>query len=183
MRFRRTSNLGLALRVVVSVKQAMSSIMHAARWLPSAGLVVLHVAAGGVLGAQSQSVAGGAPEGLAALQGYIVDSLHNRSLAGATVTIDGTPRTTVTAANGHYRIDSVPPGVRRVFFSHPVLDTVGIRMATRPLSFVAGEMTTIDLAIPSSGQIVSLLCPAAVLRARGCRCKECVRCQFANAPC
>jgi hypothetical protein len=167
VRFRRTSKVGLALRTVVSVKRAMSSIMHAARWLPGVGLAVLHVAAGGVLGAQRPSGAGGVPEELAALQGYVVDSLHNRPLVGARVTIDGTSRATVTTANGHYRIDSVPPGIRRVFFSHPVLDTVGIRMATRPLSFVGGEMTTIDLAVPSSGQIVSLLCPAAVLRARG----------------
>jgi hypothetical protein len=93
--------------------------------------------------------------------------VHNQALAGATVTIDGTARTTLTTAKGRYLIDSIPPGSHRLLLSHPVLDTIGMTLGTRPLTFAAGQMTTLDLAIPSSGQIVSLLCPAAVLRMRG----------------
>jgi hypothetical protein len=136
-------------------------------WMAFVGFAVLCAATSEALDAQNPPRAGNPAGGVAAVQGYVVDSLHNQPLAGATVSVYGTARTTVTTPDGRYLIDSVPPGNHRVLLLHPMLDTIGITVVTRVLSFVAGQMTTIDLAIPSSGQIVSLLCPAAMLRTRG----------------
>jgi hypothetical protein len=136
-------------------------------WMAFVRFAVLCVATSGALDAQNPPGAGNPAGGLAAVQGYVVDSLHNKPLAGATVTVYGTSRTTVTTPEGRYLIDSVPSGNHRVLLLHPMLDTIGITVVTRVLSFVACQMTTIDLAIPSSSQIVSLLCPAAMLRTRG----------------
>jgi hypothetical protein len=136
-------------------------------WMTFVRFAVVWVSTSGALEAQNPPGAGTPPGGVAAVQGYVVDSLHNKPLAGATVTVYGTSRSTVTTSNGRYLIDSVPPGSHRVLLLHPILDTIGITVVTRVLSFVAGQMTTIDLAIPSSSQIVSLLCPAAMLRTRG----------------
>jgi hypothetical protein len=149
------------------MNQATSSSMRPPAWLAPVALAVLCIAPSGALGAQNPPAATGSAAGFAAIQGYVVDSVHNQPLAGATVTIDGTSRKTLTTTRGRYLIDSIPPGSHRVLLSHPVLDTIGMTMATQPLTFTAGQMTTIDLAIPSSGQIVSLLCPATVLRVRG----------------
>ena len=112
-------------------------------------------------------VAPGVAAGLAAMRGFVVDSLHQQPLAGATVSIEGTSRMALTSREGRYLVDSIPPGSHRVLLAHPVLDTIGMRLASRALSFAAGELKTIDLAIPTSGKLVSLLCPASVLQNRG----------------
>lgn len=44
-------------------------------------------------------------------QGRVVDVLTGRPLAGAVVTVQGTPLRTTTAADGSFRFDQVPPGV------------------------------------------------------------------------
>lgn len=105
--------------------------------------------------------------GFATLQGFVIDSVHNVPLVNAVVMVDGTTRHGITSAEGRYLIDSIPPGNRRVALSHPLLDTIGLSMASPPITLTAGRVTTIDLAVPSSERLVGLLCPAAVLKIRG----------------
>ncbi|MDH4351768.1 MAG: carboxypeptidase-like regulatory domain-containing protein, partial [Gemmatimonadota bacterium] len=66
-------------------------------------LIALLAASGG------QPLAGqGAPAG-----GRVLDLLSGRPLAGAVVTVEGTPLRATTAADGTFRFTDVPPGVWR----------------------------------------------------------------------
>src|ERR1051325_6189767 len=121
--------------------------------------------ASGQIGGRGSGVT--AAPGFAALQGFVIDSVHNTALAGATVQIEGTTRSTKTTAEGRYLIDSIPPGSHRVLISHAVLDTIGLSLVSPSLALRADQVHTIDLAIPSGSRIVSILCSAAELRIRG----------------
>src|SRR5262245_57775920 len=95
-------------------------------------------------------------QGFATAVGFVLDSIHNAPLAGAYITVQGTNRVTRTLPDGRYQLDSIPPGSHRVMVVHALLDTIGIPMSTRPVTFTAGETTTLDLAIPSGDRIISL---------------------------
>jgi hypothetical protein len=109
----------------------------------------------------------GVAAGFAGIRGFIVDSLHQQPLVGATVSIEGTSRSALTSRDGRYSIDSVPPGRHRVLVTHPILDTIGMKFESRALPFAAGELATKNFAIPKGSQLVSVICPAAVLESRG----------------
>ena len=87
--------------------------------------------------------------GFAKLQGFVIDSVHNGPLVKAVVLVEGVSRQTMTDADGHYALDSIPPGDRRVMVLSAVLDTLGFSMRTPPQTFTAGKTTDLDLSIPS----------------------------------
>lgn len=99
--------------------------------------------------------------GFTTLQGFVTDSVHNMPLADAKVSIEGTPRFGTTNADGHYTIDSIPPGSHHVIVEHPVLDTLGVQMRTPAYPFVAGESRNLDLAIPTAERLATALCTSA----------------------
>ena len=98
----------------------------------------------------------------AKIQGYVTDSVHSAPLAHAVVLAEGTERSTTTDADGHYLLDSIPVGTRRLLLLHPLLDTLGVgQMRTPPMTFAAGDTKTLDMAIPSPERIVNVLCTPA----------------------
>ena len=107
------------------------------------------------------------PSGVGTIRGAVFDSVHNTPLAGAIVLIDGFARVGQTGADGRYMIDSIPPGSYRLNVSHPLLDTIGLAVMTNSLPLRPGETITLDFSLPSSGHIVSLVCPAGGASARG----------------
>src|SRR5262245_59503648 len=126
------------------MKQASSS-----RRLVSWMLAVAFAPAFAITAASAQTGTPPATAGLASVKGFLIDSVHNGALAKALVVIEGANRSGATDADGHYRIDSVPPGPHRVTVLHPLLDTLGVLMRTPELSFVAGQVRDLDLSIPS----------------------------------
>src|SRR5262249_34982226 len=89
-----------------------------------------------------------APSQLSALQGFVLDSIHDGGLANAVVIIEGTGRTGITQADGRFRVDSIPVGKHRIMVMHPLLDTLGVVMRTPdPLDF-SKPMHTLDLSLP-----------------------------------
>ena len=102
-----------------------------------------------------------APSGVATINGIVIDSLHDAMLAGALVRVENTSRESMTDAQGAFRIDSVPAGMRRLVVIHPLLDTLGIALVTPPVSFNGGDAKEVDLAIPSGETLVSLFCTPA----------------------
>ena len=78
--------------------------------------------------------------GTASIKGFLIDSVHNAALSKALIVIEGANRSGVTDADGHFRIDSVPPGPHRVTVLHPLLDTLGVLMRTPEFNFVADEV-------------------------------------------
>ena len=144
------------------MKQASSSPRRFVGW--TAG--VAFVGAFAVSAAHAQSGTPPAAAGLASVKGFLIDSVHNGPLAKALVVIEGASRSGMTDGDGHYRIDSVPPGPHRINVLHPVLDTLGVLMRTPEIPFNAGEVRDLDLSIPSPERLATVFCTSAQ-RSRG----------------
>jgi hypothetical protein len=112
-------------------------------------------------GAQSAPAAPAAASAFASASGVIVDSLHESPLVHANVIIEGTSRVGFTDKDGHYSIDSIPPGQHRVRVLHAVLDTVGISLRTPDIAFVAGQNHMLDISIPGPKFMATRFCNAA----------------------
>lgn len=118
--------------------------------------------AGGQLGAQKKtapSPAATVKAGTAQIAGVVVDSLNGRFLTGADVMIEGAKTTIVTDSVGRFRIDSLPPGTYQVGVFHPLLDTLGLTLATKPFHVGPDSATFIVLAVPSAATIIHRACP------------------------
>src|ERR1700722_4024514 len=74
------------------------------------------------------------PSRLSTVRGTVVDSLHNRPLAGASISVDGTGATAMTDSLGRYRIDSVPSGTHRIAVYHPLFDSLAVELYTEPMA-------------------------------------------------
>lgn len=123
----------------------------------------LLVGAAGTLGAQQKTPATPTPTashaGKAEISGLVVDSLNGRYLSGADVIIDGAKATLVTDSLGRFKIDTLPPGTYQVGVFHPLLDTLGISLATKPFHVGPDSATYIVLSVPSAGSIIRGACP------------------------
>src|SRR5437867_2831522 len=135
--------------------------------VPPSPFVALSLLFGAALAPPAQPPPPPAATPIASVQGFIVDSVHNRALGGALLSIEGTNRGTVSMEDGRFRIDSVPAGVHRIFIMHPILDTIGIQLVSDRINFLPGVTVTRDLAIPSAARLASTVCPRAVLQIRG----------------
>ena len=92
--------------------------------------------------------------------GVAVDSIHGGPLAGAVVMVSGTSRQAVSDSLGRFRIDSVPPGSYEIGMFHPMLDSLGMSITTRPVSFPPGRYAVVRLATPSAPAVMNIFCPA-----------------------
>lgn len=137
----------------------------ASRCAPRAVAVLLALfAASPILRAQVTPAPASPPAlspALASVRGLVIDSLHGAPLTGALVRVDGSQREAMSDSLGEYHIDSVPPGQHRMIMLHPVLDTLGISLVTPPMTFNAGKREIVDLSLPSSQTLVTLLCTPA----------------------
>jgi hypothetical protein len=121
---------------------------------------VVLLAAAGLAPARAQQAGAGAVA-VANVRGLVYDSLARAPLAGAHVWVDGGGRSAVTDARGRYRLDSVPLGSRRILFSHPELDSIGIPQLGRRVSLTAAPTpATADLGVPSLATLRRSLCGA-----------------------
>jgi hypothetical protein len=91
--------------------------------------------------------------------GVVGDSIHGGPLVGAVVELVGTNRKGTTDSTGRFRIDSIPPGAYKLTMSHPLLDSLGVAIATNEVQFPAGRYALIALATPSPTTIVNTFCP------------------------
>lgn len=104
---------------------------------------------------------------MASLTGSVVDSIHGVvPLPGATVKVGATGRQAVTDSGGRFQIDSIPPGEHSLILIHPLLDTLGVSIATRAVPFQPGAPLAVELAVPSAQRVIELSC-APAWRARG----------------
>jgi hypothetical protein len=105
--------------------------------------------------------------GRAAISGVVLDSLNGRYLSGAEVIIQGANVSRITDSLGKFRVDSLPPGTYQVGVFHPLLDTLGTSLATRPFYLGADSSSYVVLAIPSATTIIRRTCPPPGPRAQG----------------
>ncbi|HEY5086190.1 MAG TPA: carboxypeptidase regulatory-like domain-containing protein [Gemmatimonadaceae bacterium] len=103
--------------------------------------------------------------GTGSIIGAVVDSLHDVVLAHAGVSVVGLPgRHGVTTGSGAFRIDSIPPGRYLLELTHPLLDSLGIRVLSDTVPVNQGQVETVELAIPSVHTVIATVCTAAKLR-------------------
>jgi protocatechuate 3,4-dioxygenase beta subunit len=130
--------------------------------------VFICIAAAAVVaaGAVPRSVFAQQP-GFAAVAGSVTDSIHGGiPLQGAVIKIGDTNRQGTTDANGRFQIDSIPPGPHSLSLTHPLLDTLGIAITTRAVTFPADKTLAVEMAVPSAQGVLERSC-AAAWRARG----------------
>ncbi|PYO77408.1 MAG: hypothetical protein DMD63_11255 [Gemmatimonadetes bacterium] len=108
-----------------------------------------------------------AKTGKAGISGVIIDSLNSRYLVGAEVVVQGANVSRITDSLGKFRVDSLSPGTYQVGVFHPLLDTLGLSLATQPFHLGADSASYIVLAIPSATTIIKQACPPPGPRAQG----------------
>jgi hypothetical protein len=111
--------------------------------------------------------ASAAKKGNATIAGVVVDSLNGRYLSGADVIVEGAKATLVTDSLGKFRIDSLPPGTYQIGVFHPMLDTLGISLASQPFHVGADSVSVVLLAVPSARTIIRAACPSGGFRPQG----------------
>lgn len=126
-------------------------------------LLACSLAAPALIAAQ-QPAAAPAPKRLTSLVGAVWDSVSDAPLAGATVVVDGASRMGVTDARGMFRVDSVPAGSWRLALYHPMLDTIGLQIATRPVPFGGDSVQHVEIATPSVATLAASWCAPATRR-------------------
>jgi hypothetical protein len=106
-----------------------------------------------------QQTGGPARTGKAEISGVVVDSLHGRYLQGADVILEGANANLVTDSVGRFKFDNLPPGTYRVGVFHPLLDTLGIAVATAAFHVGPDSTSLVVLSIPPATTIIRNACP------------------------
>jgi hypothetical protein len=96
--------------------------------------------------------------GFAIVKGLVIDSLTGGYLAGAIVSVSGTPRMAITDSMGRFRIDGIPPGTRHIDVYHVALDELGLGLVTPKMELLPSDSVAVELAFPSAASIVRTLC-------------------------
>ena len=125
---------------------------------------------GGPLSAQQKTTPAPGPAGkagMALISGIVIDSLNGRFLRGADVIIEGAKKSLLTDSLGRFRVDSLPPGTYQVGVFHPLLDTLGISLASQPFHVGPDSSSFILLAVPSAATIIHKACPVRGFRPQG----------------
>jgi hypothetical protein len=123
---------------------------HPKTILAFAAAFVVHAAAAS---AQQQPV-----KRTSAIIGIAIDSLHKRGLAGAEVMVAGVNRNVVTDSLGRFRIDSLPAGIYQVGLFHPLLDSLGISLASPEFVIGVDSISVVRLAVPSAASLIAQTC-------------------------
>jgi hypothetical protein len=105
--------------------------------------------------------------GVAQISGVVLDSLNRRYLSGADVIVQGLQATIVTDSLGKFEVDSVPPGTYQIGVFHPLLDTLGLTLATARFYVGRDSTSFVVLAVPSAATIIHRACPVRGPRAQG----------------
>lgn len=103
----------------------------------------------------------------AAIVGRVLDSLNGRYLAGADVIIQGAKATLVTDSAGRFSVDSLAPGTYQIGVFHPLLDTLGISLASQPFHVGADSVSYVVLSVPSARTMIRSACTHVNPRLRG----------------
>ncbi len=129
-----------------------------------AGRVVLLVGAACVAGAwmsgKARPAGSQAPSRFGVIAGLVADSLYGGPLVGAQISIEGINSEVLSDSMGRFRLDSVPPGRYRIGIFHPLLDSLGMSIASPPLEVAADSTLSLVFATPSAPTIVRLDCGA-----------------------
>lgn len=94
--------------------------------------------------------------------GIVIDSIHRSGLPGADVIVSGIATPYTTDSLGRFAIESLPPGTYRIGVFHPLLESLGISLATKPFTLGADSTGEVSLAIPSATTLAARYCGSAL---------------------
>lgn len=86
----------------------------------------------------------------ATLAGTVFDSIRGRLLTGAEVRLVGTDHRVLTGPDGRFVLTDLPGGSYRIAFTHPRVDSLGLRLEAAPVDLVVGEATNAPLLVPTT---------------------------------
>ena len=107
------------------------------------------------------------PVGTASIAGVVLDSLNGTYLRGADVIIQGAKVSLVTDSVGKFRVDNLPAGTYQIGVFHPMLDTLGISLASQPFHIGPDSTSFLMLSVPSAATIIRRACPVRGFRPQG----------------
>ena len=94
----------------------------------------------------------------ATVRGIVFDSVSGGVLPGAEVRIAGRSVRTVSDLSGRFELHDVHPGMHRLTFSHPRLDSLGVTPGWSTIVAESGEQLEVDLAVPRWETLLALSC-------------------------
>lgn len=95
----------------------------------------------------------------AALVGTVLDGPGPAPLAGAHITLVGTPHTAVTDEAGRFELRDVPPGRYTLGYTHARLDSLALEPGVQEVDLGVAQETRIVLAIPRLSALLEESCP------------------------
>jgi len=98
--------------------------------------------------------------------GIVVDSVHKSGLEGAEVIVTGLSSPVTTDALGRFTIDSLAPGTYQVGVFHPLIESLGLTLASKPFTVGRDSTGVVNLAIPSVASLAKRYCGTAVTSAK-----------------
>ena len=131
--------------------------MRSAHW--TAALILSLAAAVPAHGQSPQPVAG-----KGSIAGVVLDSLHGGFLRDADVMIDGATRAITTDSSGRFFADGLSPGSYQIGVFHPLLDTLGVSLSTKPFTLGRDSTSVVILAVPSAASLVARSCAGRPMR-------------------
>jgi carboxypeptidase family protein len=90
--------------------------------------------------------------------GVVSDSINERPLRGAEVVVSGVTTSVTTDSLGKFTIDSLPPGTYQVGVFHPLLESLGITLATKTFVIGPDSAAVVNLSVPSIPTLVNRYC-------------------------
>lgn len=90
--------------------------------------------------------------------GVVADSVDGTPLQGAEVIASGVATSVMTDSLGRFMIDSLAPGTYQVGVFHPLLESLGITLATQPFVIGPDSAGIVSLAVPSLPTLVHRYC-------------------------
>ncbi len=94
----------------------------------------------------------------AVVRGVVYDSIAGERVAGATVRVAGGNVRASAGLDGRYELRGVRPGMHRVTFSHPRLDSLGVTTGWRTVELQPGGVLELDLVVPSWTTLLARSC-------------------------
>lgn len=92
------------------------------------------------------------------VKGRVTDS-RGAALRNTRVRVEGLARTTTVDDQGHFRFDSLPPGVYSLVAEHPDFDAYHLRVGTKSLVLEEGATRTLQFRAATEKVTMTQLCP------------------------
>jgi len=99
-----------------------------------------------------------APAHTSRIIGIVVDSVHGTGLEGAEVLVSGRSSPVTTDSLGRFAVEGLAPGTYQIGVFHPLLESLGLTLASKPFSVGRDSTGVADLAIPSLTTLASRYC-------------------------